>query len=298
MSDDTGQDLSYLVPEVEVTWGTPPSFNTDPTEASGSSSSTSTVTPVEAFNINTGGVRAGEESFLGSLRNDTSQYDELRSSTMNAVSDPTFFGPATVSASDYGVFTVQVLETGSVAWNSQPNSKQETDDQKAQDQLAAMGQEFAAEINPIMEKGLYAIGNALEIAGQYIALINYAGQTYSKTDRSAKFPDPPSNSVVTGGSGGGSGTATLPSAGTPADQSTGTETATLPSAGTPTDQSTGSTLLTTDTPTGQGTGTATLPSAGTPTTSSGTTATLPSAGTPTTGSATATLPGAAEPTTG
>jgi hypothetical protein len=55
---------------------------------------------------------------------------------------------------------------------------------------------FAEVINPAQEQLLKAVADTIELDGQFIAMLDRAGQSYAQTDRAAKFPEPPAQSSV------------------------------------------------------------------------------------------------------
>jgi hypothetical protein len=192
---DDGKDLNYLVPHVSVIWDTPPSFNLEPPPDD--STAGVPVKPSDltgSFSVDLASMRTGEQSMLSSLRTDTNQYESLRSAVESAVSNPTTFGPAYADPNYQPYQKIQNTGKEQYGANIKP-----TGDPNATEinQIAEMGQQFAAAINPAQEKVLKSIGDVLELAGTFVAMINKSGQSYSQTDRSAKFPDPPGGSPVT-----------------------------------------------------------------------------------------------------
>ncbi|MEU6341910.1 hypothetical protein ABZ883_13310 [Streptomyces sp. NPDC046977] len=185
---DAGKDFSDIVPTMSVGWDTPPSFNLDPSgQAGGQSSSDVADSGPIAFDAAT--VRATENTLLTQGRNAVFNYEALRQKVDGAVQG-TFWGPARpdapISSGQYqGPSGFSPTPTSS--WSP---SSQETDDND-QRTLAEIGEEFARHINPAMQKALAMQSNALELLGNYIAMINSAGQSYAKIDRAARFPEPP-----------------------------------------------------------------------------------------------------------
>ncbi|WP_055588235.1 hypothetical protein [Peterkaempfera griseoplana] len=184
---DAGKDLTYMVPTVGVGWDTPPSFNTDPGGSSGGDALTDMMPNSEPINFDGGTVRAAESNLLAQARNGVSNYEGLRAK-VDSVVHGTFWGPP---QPDQPI--ASYVNGGQAANPTGGGSGQSIDDQNAADQrtLADIGEEFARNINPLMQKALAMQSAAFQQLGSYIALINASGQAYAHTDRAARFPDPP-----------------------------------------------------------------------------------------------------------
>lgn len=184
---DAGKDFSNLVPAMGVDWDTPPSFNLDPNSAGGGQS-TSDVADSGPIYFDGPTVRATENTLLAQSRNAVSNYEWLRGQVNNAVHGQ-FWGPS---------HTAQPISSGQDTASMTPNStggspppSPDWEDKDDQNTLADIGDDFAKHINPAMQKALAMQSNALELLGDYIAMINSAGQSYAHIDRAAGFPDPP-----------------------------------------------------------------------------------------------------------
>jgi hypothetical protein len=182
---DSGKDLGYLVPTVTVAWNSIPSFNDPPPGASssGSGGDSTDVPAVPPIKVDLTAMRGTEESMLSACRAATSAYENLAHRTLS-VKD-TIFGQDHVDDgySQADIVVGQVLETA-----GEPDSVTQGLRPKPADPIGQMGKEFAASMNPAMEKVLWMMGNSLELVGEYIAAINSTGQTYSEIDRESKFP--------------------------------------------------------------------------------------------------------------
>lgn len=190
---DNGKDLNYLVPHVGMMWDAPTSFNQDPWSNGGGSGTvpnTPTSDLYHPFNVDLASLRNSEVSMLNALRTDVNQYESLRATVESAVSNPTMYGPAYQEPTE----PLVVKDGGSA---SLPVHGGWTAEMENSNKIAEQGQQFAAAINPVMEKTLKAIADVLGLSGTFVAMLNSAGQTYSQTDRKAKFPDPPEGSPVT-----------------------------------------------------------------------------------------------------
>lgn len=183
---DAGKDLSYLVPQLQVVWGTSPSFNLDPPNknpSGGDDTSKHDAPPCGPIQVNLSTLRDAEQTMLGASRTVVGDYQALRDKVL-AVKD-TVFGQQVTVPPTAGSATSTVVGTG--VWippDPGPSPIQDT------------AKKFAAEMNPAQEKALWQIANAIEIAGQYIAAVNRSGQSYGHADRASVFPDPPPNPVT------------------------------------------------------------------------------------------------------
>ncbi|WP_327365078.1 hypothetical protein [Streptomyces sp. NBC_01217] len=187
---DAGKDLGNTVPTMSVGWDTPPSFNVDPGGQTGGQSA-SDVVDSGPIRFDAGTVRATENTLLAQSRNAVFNYEALRQKVDGAVHGQ-FWGPAAppppISSGQY----TGGQTPGGTGWSPSP---QESDDND-QRTLAEIGEEFARHINPAMQKALAMQSNSLELLGNFIAMINNAGQSYARVDRASRFPEPPGS--VTG----------------------------------------------------------------------------------------------------
>ncbi|RDD83931.1 hypothetical protein [Streptomyces parvulus] len=179
-SEDNGEDLSYLVPETEVVWDVPPSFNIPPTDMGGGGDgppTEETIEPSGDLRVDLGALRTSEKSVLTEARGAVEKYEEVRA-LVASVKD-TVFGQG---AED------KYERSGD---NSNSMSYDPQSGKSVANPFAATGEAFAAEMNPQMQRALLEVGSTIEKLGEYIALLNHAGQVYAEADRQSRFPDPP-----------------------------------------------------------------------------------------------------------
>ncbi|MFI6876253.1 hypothetical protein ACIBL6_22760 [Streptomyces sp. NPDC050400] len=184
---DAGKDLSYLMPSVTVAWDAPPSFNLPPKSDTPEGAPSSEVVDTGPLFVDAGSVRAAEETVLGLLRASAFDYQLLRIATMALRTDD-FFGPpqpkqplAAMNANGPG---------NSSGAAPMPDGQTDPEGTEA---VAEMGRKFGETIKPAMEKALWQMANSLTLTGQYLAVVNRAGQMYAQVDRKATFPDPPAH---------------------------------------------------------------------------------------------------------
>lgn len=184
---DTGKDLHGIVPNLSMHWTpeTLPSFNTDPaspTQQGGTGMQTGQVhwpTPGETVSVGLAAFRAAETDMLRRTATCVSSYETLKTAVTAAISGDAIFGQHDTDRNWHP-------EQGAVMGGS-PGGSWQNDDSP----LQGSAQEFARQINPIQQRALARLGDALETIGQYIGSINTTGQVYAKIDRSSRFPAPP-----------------------------------------------------------------------------------------------------------
>ncbi|MGW7572109.1 hypothetical protein ACWGJV_38365 [Streptomyces tendae] len=186
---DVGKDLSYLVPNVSVSWDAPPSFNDDPKKGTGEGGGDQMTEVLDSGPIlfNASSVRAAEVSMLDRLRVATFGYERMRAHVLTL--PDTLFGPP---PPDKPVAAMNAGAPGNSSGAS-PMADGETDPEGTK-MIHELGVQFSEAMKPAMEKALYQIANSLTLTGQYLALVNRAGQSYAYVDRNLHFPPPPSSS--------------------------------------------------------------------------------------------------------
>ncbi|MDH2393569.1 hypothetical protein QCN29_33365 [Streptomyces sp. HNM0663] len=174
---DHGKDLGYLVPNVSVSWGVLPSFNNPPpgSEQQGGGDVDEDVPATPPIRVDLSGVRATEITLISAARTVVDAYQGLREHVLS-VQDDVFGQNDTDLEKDPTYYATSAQEVPS--------------------QIQPIAREFAASMNPAMERALYFMGTTLELFGEYIALINRTGQTYSEVDRNARFPTEATNRQV------------------------------------------------------------------------------------------------------
>ncbi|GAB2799976.1 hypothetical protein GCM10027176_00030 [Actinoallomurus bryophytorum] len=170
-------------PHLNVAWERHISFNTPPKEITEDASGMPGAPPgsepdAEDFSINLQRVGTQVDSMLGVSRELVTEYETLRAKVLG--SESTVFGQNTHARAQ----TYQGYTTFDSGYSDQPSG------------WVAPAKDFAAKMNPAQEKTLQSIGAALELVGEYIALVNHSGQIYAQADRSSYFPDPPPKGVT------------------------------------------------------------------------------------------------------
>jgi phosphoglycerate dehydrogenase-like enzyme len=126
-------------------------------------------------------MRAVLATFVSELQGATASYQELRTAVWSG--KDTVFGQNA---------TINPFFAGEGTGLEGANLPEEEDSP-----IRQAAQNFAAQINPLQEKVLEQIANALEVVGQFTAGVDHSGQAYASADRKAKFPAPPPNPVTT-----------------------------------------------------------------------------------------------------
>ncbi|MER7920780.1 MULTISPECIES: hypothetical protein [unclassified Streptomyces] len=179
-SADNGKDLSGLVPEDKVAWTTAPSFNKDPQDIGGGGDNADKKDPgppAGDFSVGLSSLRTAEASMLVEARAMVDEYEKVRAHVASA--KDTVFGQTAKDKADNGEGHT------SLASGYKPPAED------SDNPFAPAAREFAAEMNPAMERALLQVGSALEKFGEYIALVNHSGQVYGHADRESRFPPPP-----------------------------------------------------------------------------------------------------------
>lgn len=182
-SEDNGRDLAHMVPETEVAWEEPPSFNIDPTDLSsgGDENQDENTEPSADFKVDLATLRTAESAMLTEANGAVNKYEEVRA--LVAAVKGTVFGQGATSKKSSG------------SGHTSSRSGYDPDaGKKTKNPFAEAGEAFAAEMNPAQERALLQVASSLNALGEYIARLNHSGQVYAQADRQSRFPDPPPTS--------------------------------------------------------------------------------------------------------
>lgn len=127
----------------------------------------------EAFSIELGTLRASEQTCLNATAGAVDGYETLKSTVTSAINSSTIFGQNAAMITANGRPSPAAVANGPAS-NLDP--------------LDSEGQQFAASIDPQMEKLLYHVGAVIEAMGQFNAMLNNAGQMYTEADYNSAFP--------------------------------------------------------------------------------------------------------------
>lgn len=171
-----GEDLSSGVPDVDVVWQGPPSWEIGPQGGgSGGGDSDDDDAEVRHFSMDATSVRAAEENMLTESRSIVATYTQMKEKV--AAEKGTVFG--------------QGLKYWDQPGHSYAGGTPQADPTLMSSEFA--GDDFAEVMNPIQEQVLAEIGGLLQTTGGFIAMINRTGQAYAQADRESKFPEPPAD---------------------------------------------------------------------------------------------------------
>ncbi|WFE27089.1 hypothetical protein O7623_28205 [Solwaraspora sp. WMMD791] len=181
---DAGADLSHLVPSLSMRWdaASMPSFNTAPEAATGDTATDGTEEPVGdyAIRVQLGQMRDSLESMLARTSTMVIQYELLATQVRAAISGGVIYGQQDVD-------TVLTYESQAVIGGNGGRIVEQEQDSPIQD----VARQFADTMNPIQQRALLSLSNAVALIGQYIGTVNVAGRTYAQLDRVSEFPAPP-----------------------------------------------------------------------------------------------------------
>ncbi|GLY92651.1 hypothetical protein [Actinoallomurus iriomotensis] len=187
-SDDNASSTSLDLgntdsPELKVAWKNRPSFNTDPKYSNdgGKQPPPTYDHDAEDFSVDFDKLGDSVNTMLTKSRSLVTQYENLRSHVLS--SEGTVFGQTSMLPGSSGKY-----DSFSHSWGKGSDA--------APTVFQKPAQEFAEQMNPAQEKALQGIGAALELFGEYIALVNHSGQVYAAADRHSLFPPPPANGVT------------------------------------------------------------------------------------------------------
>ncbi|WP_433174886.1 hypothetical protein [Actinoallomurus sp. CA-150999] len=176
-------------PELKV-WDSRPSFNTDPQDIKegdpGDPGAGTTQIDVDDILVTPEAMAAQVENMLTTSRELVQSYEDLRKKVLGGMD--TVFGQQAMDTAFQDSPGTTYLAPGT--YNPAPN-----EGERSPSDWQGPAKQFAASMNPVQEKNLQNIGDALEVLGEYIALVNHSGQVYAHTDKQSKFPPPPSWSV-------------------------------------------------------------------------------------------------------
>jgi hypothetical protein len=131
----------------------------------------------DLISVDLGALRATEQGILSATSEIVEEYQNLTVT----VNDLTTYGDT------FGQYVGTLQKTNP---DNKAGSMQATT--VIYDDLDTEAQQFATDITAEMTQVLQAIGNTIEVIGQFTALLNAAGQMYTETDYLSAFTDPPS----------------------------------------------------------------------------------------------------------
>ncbi|WP_329295689.1 hypothetical protein [Streptomyces sp. NBC_01455] len=183
---DDGKDFSYLVPKMGVNWGSVPSYNDTqpPISQEGGGSSVTDVADSGPILFDADTVRATENTLLAQNRNAVADYETLRAQ-VDFARQGSFFGPKHPETPTG--YLPPLNANGGDAYQEVFNQQERANEEK----LAELGDEAARKIDPVMQKALALISEAIETGGNFLAAIHASGQAYASLDRGSRFPGPP-----------------------------------------------------------------------------------------------------------
>ncbi|MFD6420366.1 hypothetical protein [Streptomyces sp. NPDC060198] len=176
------------MPSLAMIWGDAPPItaNQGPETPSGQGGG-ATGGSHPQLTVDLGSVRESVQGLLNSSRTAVDQYMVMKQRVETAVAGGTVFGQNAQRKVDNTQFN---FFTGQWSWDNDGPSLEP--DKPLQE--AAL--KFAAQMNPAMTQVMRECADALELAGQFIVLLDRAGTAYAHADYASVFPDAPIGPVV------------------------------------------------------------------------------------------------------
>jgi hypothetical protein len=169
-SSDSGTVYnSYTTPSLDMVFTQAPDLVPTAQLLPAGSSSSSSADLTFSTDVQLADLRSTEQACLNETSALVDAYNSLKTTVTAAVNSTTIFGQNVGSAGIYNPRIV-ALGGGPTPTYSQYNTE---------------GQNFAASMDSQMEQVLQEAGNAIELLGQFVAMLNVAGQMYAETDATA-----------------------------------------------------------------------------------------------------------------
>ncbi len=152
----------------------------DPVKATGSGSS-SYVLPGLPFAIDLGELRTAEQSILTATSNAVTDYATLKNQVAAALASPDLFGQNVVTYSS---------ASNPSSWGDHHPDPTAAETVESDTDYDAEATQYAAQFNAEMTLTLQGVASALEVIGQFTALLNNAGQAYAQADHNSAIEVP------------------------------------------------------------------------------------------------------------
>jgi len=167
---------SVAVPTLAMAYTTAPDFI--PVPGGGTAAQTASGGVIgDLISVDLGALRATEQGILSATSEVVDAYQNLNVT----VNDLTTYGDT------FGQYV------GTLQRNNPDNKAGSMEATTViYDNLDSEAQQFATDITAEMTQVLQAVGNTIEVIGQFTALLNAAGQMYTETDYLSAFTDPAS----------------------------------------------------------------------------------------------------------
>jgi hypothetical protein len=186
--------IGSAVPDLSMVFTTAPDFT--PSGSQGTTGSTSSLLPPASdLSIDLGSLRDAENTMIGASTEIVGAYEALKSLFQS--SKDTVFGQqlTTTAPASHGLSsatTGDMAKTANDAQagpNGEPLGKITTPDPIQASAIAfANGQNGQPGMNDVEAFALQQVGNAMALLGQFMAMMNGAGYSYSLADASSVLP--------------------------------------------------------------------------------------------------------------
>ncbi|WP_329570749.1 hypothetical protein [Kitasatospora sp. NBC_01266] len=187
-SDPNAPTPAYAAdPYLQVVWGDAPAITGDVgPQGSGNGGGGHRNHP--AISVDLESIRDCENGILGQARSSVADYMHLKELCRAAIDGGAIWGQQAMEKVHHpggavGVHGIYV----------QPRP----DTLEADGPVQQAGTAYAQVMNPVMSEVLFDVASAIESVGQFVVLLNRAGQQYAHADIGSFFPDPPPPVVTT-----------------------------------------------------------------------------------------------------
>ncbi|MFC5643269.1 hypothetical protein [Kitasatospora cinereorecta] len=139
-----------------------------------------------AYSVDLGSVRDCENAMLGQARLAVTEYMRLKEIVRAAIDGNSVWGQQAMK---------RVRHPAVPGYHGVSYAPARPDTFEPDELVRKAGEAYAATMNPVMSQVLRQCADAIEATGQFMAMLNRAGQQYAHADRSSFFPDPPPPAV-------------------------------------------------------------------------------------------------------
>jgi len=175
-------------PYLQVIWGDAPAITGN---VGGNAGAGGTPNEHPMFTVDLGSIREAENGILGQTRSAVANYMNLKNLVEQAIDGGSVWGQQATMTVEHPTSTAyEGVSEGGPGPSIPDTIEPDTDIQQ-------VAQQYAAVMDPAMSEVLRQCADAIESVGQFVVLLDRAGQQYAYADKTSFFPDPPPATVTT-----------------------------------------------------------------------------------------------------